>query len=73
MLVFRCSLAGAITHLKVDCEAALVSIQSFIPVSSVPLRAALCITLGRHFAWLKGKKAEPQKALVVLGNGNCHF
>lgn len=65
MVVTRCSLAGAITHLKRDCETALVSVGSFIPVTAVPLLAALCVTLSRHFSSLKGRK------LTCLYPGSC--
>lgn len=61
MLVVWCSLAGPITHLKSHCEAALVSAGYLFSHSSratsVPLLAALCVTL-RHFNQLKGKKAD---------------
>lgn len=41
MLVVRCSLAGAITHLKRDCETALVSVQYLFSHSSRSL-LSLC-------------------------------
>lgn len=41
MLVVRCSLAGAITHLKRDCETALVSVQYLFSHSSRQL-LSLC-------------------------------